>query len=317
LRFQLWCRAYGLGLKDVRYEHLVAYTAFLAKIPAEWINPVKLPRTDPDWRPFARQLSDRSQRQAMIVIKSLLTWMHNAEYLPKNPAKLLGKLNLPLGETVTRYLPTAGIDYLYRAADGMPADKPSDILRRARARFLVRAYYNTATRLSELVNANMDSLRPDDHGEWWLHVIGKGNKAGQVPVPADLVEEYGRYRHAFGLPTYPDDGEELPLLLTSRGPVRRLSDYAAGRAIKQLLQAAAQLAKDDGQHHLVKRLKQASTHWLRHSILTHQVNAGMPIKTVQLNARHADISTTGHYVHKEGRERHAETVAALEALNKR
>jgi integrase/recombinase XerD len=195
LRFQLWCRAYGLGLKDVRYEHLVAYTALLAKLPPEWINRIKLPRIDPAWRPFARQLTDRSQRQAVIVLKSMLTWMHHADYLPKNPAKLLDKLSLPLGQTVTRYLPPAGIDYQFRAAEELPAERPTQVFRRARAHFVVRANYSTAARLSELVGADMHNLRPDDHGEWWLHVIGKGSKTGAVPMSADLVEEYCRCRY--------------------------------------------------------------------------------------------------------------------------
>jgi hypothetical protein len=43
----------------------------------------------------------------------------------------------------------------------------------------------------------------------------------------------------------------------------------------------------------------------------------MALRTVQLNARHADISTTGHYFHKEERERHAETLATVKTLQKR
>lgn len=313
LRFQLWCRAHDLTLRDVVYEHLVAYTEFLAQIPPEWINPTKLPRVEPDWRPFASQLSERSQRQALVVLKGMFGWMHKARYLPANPADLLGRMPLQIEETVSRFLPMLGIDYLYRAADEYPADRPADALRRARARFLVRAYYGTAARLSELVGAGMRSLAADHAGRWWLHVLGKGNKTGKVPAPPELVQEYVLYRRAFGLPDHPGEGEQLPLLLASRGPLRGLSDYAAGRAIKQLLRQAAVLAREDGHTALALRLNLSSTHWLRHSQLTHQVDAGVPLKTVQGNGRHADISTTGHYVHKEEEQRHRETLAAAQA----
>ncbi|NHZ83401.1 tyrosine-type recombinase/integrase [Massilia sp. CCM 8695] len=62
---------------------------------------------------------------------------------------------------------------------------------------------------------------------------------------------------------------------------------------------------------IADRLASASTHWLRHSSLTHQANGGVPLKTVQHNARHASIKTTGRYLHKDDAERHAETVATM------
>ena len=53
-------------------------------------------------------------------------------------------------------------------------------------------------------------------------------------------------------------------------------------------------------------LRQASPHWLRHSMLTNHANSGVQLKTLQDTAGHANIATTAGYLHKTDRERHDE-----------
>ena len=77
------------------------------------------------------------------------------------------------------------------------------------------------------------------------------------------------------------------------------------------MRKASLLVQGQGQHDTADRLLQASTHWLRHTSLTHQIDAGVPLKTAQLNSRHSSLATTGRYVYKEHAVRHAETIAAL------
>jgi integrase/recombinase XerD len=312
-RFLFWIRTRGATLQTVAYEDLVAYAAFLADPqPAEqWIRAARYARTDARWRPFCGPLSEASQVQALTVLKGLFSWARAAEYLSANPATLLGNMRVVPEGSVSRFLPPDGISLLLAAADQMRADTPAAALRRARARFLVQAFYLTAVRLSELAGADMRSLRRDDAGAWWLHVLGKGRRHGKVPAPAALLEEFRAYRRAFGLAAMPAPGEALPLVLTTRGPQRRASHYAVAAAVKDVMSRAIALAVGRGQLELADRLRQASTHWLRHSSLTHQVDRGVPLKTVQMNGRHADISTTGRYLHKEDAARHAETVAAI------
>jgi integrase/recombinase XerD len=312
-RFLFWIRTRGLTLATVAFEDLVAYAAFLSDPqPADqWIRAERYRRTDPRWRPFCGPLSEASQVQALTVLKGLFSWARAAEYLRANPAQLLGSMRMVPDESVSRFLPPDGISLLLAAADQLPADTPAAALRRARARFIVQAFYLTAVRLSELAGADMRSLRRDDAGAWWLHVLGKGRRRGKVPAPAELLEEYRRYRRAYGLTPMPAPGEALPLVLTTRGPTRRASHYAVAAAVKDVMRRAIGMAIARGQLELAHRLGQASTHWLRHSSLTHQVDRGVPLKTVQMNGRHADISTTGRYLHKEDATRHAETVAAI------
>lgn len=312
-RFLMWCRTRQLSLRDVRYEHLLMYAAFIAdpQPAADWVAPHKYRRNDPRWRPFVGKLHGKSQLQAMIVLKALFSWAKSAGYLAADPSELLGRLAPSLPSRVQRYLPQTAIPYLLSAAERLPESKPGEQLRKVRARFTVIAYYCTAARLFELVRANMGSLEQVESGRWWLHVMGKGSRTGKVPVPVELIEELKLYRSAFGLPALPVPDETTPLLMSSRGQKGRATTRTVARSVKLIFQHAADLAEEGGQQHLAARIRKASTHWLRHSQLTHQVDNGAELKTVQLNARHASISTTGIYLHKEDDARHQETTAAL------
>lgn len=313
-RFILWIRAHQLELRAVHYEHLLAYAEFITdpQPAADWIAAGKWRRTDPRWRPFLGPLSPISQRQALVVLQSLFRWAHSADYLKANPAKLLGSMSVPAADEVTRFLPLPAMPFLQAAAATLPADKPAEKLRMARARFILLAYYLTAARLSELVAADMSNFRRNRHGQWWLHLVGKGNVNGKVPVPGQLLDELQAYRIAFGLPPLPSPREDTPLLLNTRGTKLRATSHPIARCVKLIMHRGAQLATEAGQGDLADQIAQASTHWLRHSSLTHQVDAGADLKTVQLNARHAKLSTTGLYLHKEDSRRHVETIAALE-----
>lgn len=312
-RFLFWIRAHGLQLAHVRFEDLVAYADFIAdpQPAADWICPTRHRRADPRWRPFCGPLSEASQVQAMTILKGLFSWARAADYLTANPAKLLGALPVMRDDAITRLLPPVGISFLLAAASALPADTPGAALRRARGRFLVQAYYLTAVRLNELATAGMRSIRRDDAGRWWLHVMGKGKRRGKVPVPPALLAEYRAYREAFGLTRTPAPDDMTPLVLATRGPLRAASHYAIARSVKGIMQAAQQLAVDAELLEVAHRIGQASTHWLRHSSLSHQVNGGVPLATAQANGRHASIKTTGGYLHAEDAARHADTIATI------
>lgn len=53
-----------------------------------------------------------------------------------------------------------------------------------------------------------------------------------------------------------------------------------------------------------ERLAAASTHWLRHTAASHQLEAGVPLLVVSQNLRHASIQTTRKYLHTEDDARH-------------
>jgi integrase/recombinase XerC len=54
-------------------------------------------------------------------------------------------------------------------------------------------------------------------------------------------------------------------------------------------------------------LRRASIHWLRHTLATHQADAGNGIRFIQKNLRYASIETTAIYLHAEDDLRHEKT----------
>lgn len=313
IRFLMWCRSENKTFRQVRYEDFISYSAFmLDPQPADrWVCATRWPQSHPEWRPFAGPLSIASHRQALAYIKALFYWASAAQYLNSNPAGLLGKINQQSESLVERYLPIEAISMMMESCNRMPADKPAAALRRARARFLVKLLYLTGARLNEVTSANMASIRLDDGGKVWFHVVGKGNKKGKMPVSTDLLNEFKRYRKAFGLAPLPLATDKLPLILTTRGALARAKNNTVFRAVRTIMAGAAVVALEMDEDGIAKRLLQASSHWLRHSAFTHQADAGVPLKTIQNNARHSSLATTSRYLHKDDDVRHAETVGAM------
>ncbi len=52
-----------------------------------------------------------------------------------------------------------------------------------RLRFMLDFGYATGLRASELVGAVLGNVRLDEHGDHWLHLVGKGGKPGKVALP--------------------------------------------------------------------------------------------------------------------------------------
>ena len=92
-----------------------------------------------------------------------------------------------------------------------------------------------------------------------------------------------------------------PLLLTRTG--RRLDRFAATRIVRRLAKRAG----------ITKRI---SPHSLRHSFITAALDAGVPLRDVQIAARHADPRTTTRYDRaRENLDRHASYIVT--ALRRR
>ena len=73
--------------------------------------------------------------------------------------------------------------------------------------------------------------------------------------------------------------------------------------IKELLHQAADRMQDKRKASV---LRAASTHWFRHTSLTHQAELGVDLRYLQATARHASIETTQKYLHQENRQWHSE-----------
>jgi len=307
-RFLTWCREEAhKTFRQLNVADLNAYKEFIRQPPPEWVCATKWPRNDPRYRPFSGPLSDTSRRQSMIAIKGVLAFAEHTGYLRRNPARLVRNVRAPHASRITRYLTPAAIAYALKAAETRPGDSEAAVRQRARDRFLLVAFAQTGARLNEIVGAHMGSIYSEGDGRWWLDVLGKGNKPRRLPVPNATMTAYRDYRLAFGLLEQTSRGDRMPLVLSSRTrECVRVTDEAAAEALKAIFQLAAGDAAAKGDGDSAAMLRQASPHWLRHSMLTNHANSGVQLKTLQDTAGHANIATTAAYLHKTDKERHDE-----------
>ncbi|WP_211474301.1 tyrosine-type recombinase/integrase [Collimonas humicola] len=313
-RFLLWCQHHGKMLYQLHIEDLIAYKAFLKDPQPEetWISATKWPREDARWRPFSGPLSEPSVRQAFRVVKALLEFAKNAGYLRRNAGALVKNVKTARDARVTRYLSAQAMAYVYAAMGELPATTPAKAKARARDRFLLLGYITTGARLSELTEARMGAMYTEGDGRWWLDVVGKGAKPRRLPVAPDMLAAFREYRAAFGLPAHAARDDATPLVLSSRGPAPLpITGEAAANSMKSLFSAAAVLAEAAGEPDSASALRQASAHWLRHTMLTMHANNDVSLKALQDTAGHANISTTAIYLHKSDKERHDELIGSL------
>jgi len=123
-------------------------------------------------------------------------------------------------------------------------------------------------RVSEACSIDVEDLSLE-RGHRTVTVLGKGSKLAVIPLPPRVARAVDLAEHKAG-----------PLLLTRAG--NRLNRHAATRIVRRLAKRAG-------------ITKHISPHSLRHSLITAALDAGVPLRDVQIAARHADPRTTTRY----------------------
>ena len=125
-------------------------------------------------------------------------------------------------------------------------------------------------RVSEACSIDIEALSAE-RGHRIVTVLGKGHKLAVLPLPPRVARAVDQAA-----------GERVggPLLLTRTG--RRMNRHAATRIVRRLAKRAG-------------ISKHISPHSLRHSYITAALDAGVPLRDVQIAARHADPRTTTRY----------------------
>lgn len=308
-RFILWAlHVRGKQLSQIGVMDIRAYVKFMADPqPADvWVSAIKRPRQHPDWRPFAGPLSVASQRYALVQLGSLYAWMVKGGWLKGNPVALVKKPEAPSDPMIRRLLPVEGIGLAFEAIALTKSP-----LKRARDHFMFSLFYLTGLRTFEATAADMATLKRSASGQLWLKVHGKRNKRREVPISDALYEELGRYRVAFGLPAAIAADEDTPLLMAANSKRKRASNSTVLKAIIDIMDRAATLARDREQAGLAARLAEATTHWLRHSCFSHLAQATGDLVMVRSLAGHARLDTTSRYLHAEADQLHAQVTQTL------
>ena len=97
-----------------------------------------------------------------------------------------------------------------------------------------------------------------------------------------MLAAFRQYRLTYTLPPVTSRDDRTPMVLNTRGRLLvAVTDEAAANAIKYLLANAAGLADGYGDADSAAALRNASVHWLRHTMLTTHANNGVALKTLQ------------------------------------
>lgn len=331
------------AFSSLSYADMEEYIEFLDKPePIEvWSSKRKFPRESAEWRPFVMRelspekdgtpprlvagLASSSRLTAMASLSSVFTWLVDYGYLIKNPMRQIKTKRKAVRNEqpksakakVERYLDEEMWAAFLDAIEGMPRETQPDMDQYERARFIAAMMLFLAPRASELADGRMNDFRAEG-GLWWWHVVGKGSKAEKIPVVDDMIRALIRYRAYLGFTPLPLDNDDSPLLRSIKdgSPItaRQLNlilDNLFEAAAKLLemksieLPASAILGKAEYLTRAAK-IRQASSHWGRHTSITFQVRSGIPKEIVQLNARHNDSRTTEGYTHEDEKHWHSE-----------
>jgi site-specific recombinase XerD len=308
-RLLLWLEEQGACLNDVDRDALRRFEAFIADPPAAWVGPSR-PEHHPDWRPFRGALSPASRRQTLVILQGLFSWLVEAGWVRHNPFRLMRDKSRRLNNQQTRierYLESELWDWFWQWLNRPLAEDttPRENYERARLRFVFGFAYLLAPRVSEMTAAHMDNFFSREGRIWW-RVVGKGGKQADVPVPDDFLACLGQWRATLGLTAIPGHEEPTALIRALDGQ-REIGANQLYRLIRQAFsRAAAALEGEDGAPAHVHTLRQATPHWLRHTSITHQAQAGISLHYLAESARHSRLDTTSRYLHTEDARWHAE-----------
>lgn len=179
-----------------------------------------------------------------------------------------------------------------------------------RTLFIIATIYSMYLRVSDMVGRDnwepmMSDFRKDDHGNWWFHVIGKGNKSAKISVKDEYMNIWmARYRRFLNLTSTPSPDDSAPLLHSikgraglSEGHIRSLVQEVFDYALERM--RAEGFPDDD-----IKNLRSASLHWLRHTSATADAKL-RDHKDLQADLRHQSLATTvDTYYNSRDEERH-------------
>jgi site-specific recombinase XerD len=325
-RFMLWAiLERKKPLSSIDFDDAIAYRAFLAdpQPASRWCAPRSRGRWGPAWRPFEGPLAAAAQRRALMMLGTFYRFLVDQRYLSGNPWTGVSKPRAPTGAAEhTRSFTQEEWGFICQRLAALPPTSAN-----LRLRVALPLLYVGRLRRAEIVRARLGHLRwtempatPDEPASagWELLVTGKGDKRRLVPLAQVHIDAIAHYLASRGLRpdvTHPDNTHVH--LLGLAVDLQERTPWAAAKAVDPRRGINAQTLYDqlkaffsDCADHLdhvaplsAAQLRRASTHWLRHTGITHSLAAGTPTEVEMLVAGHASLATTSKYAHAETRRR--------------
>ena len=183
------------------------------------------------------------------------------------------KLRPPrLAKRLPKSLPQDQVMSLLKVSGPEPEDESTDLIR-LRDRAILELMYSTGTRVSEVVDLDLDEV--NDSG--LLRVRGKGSKERIVPIGTFAARSLDAYLV-----------RSRPSLVGLRGERALFLNKRGGRLSRQSIWEIIQRSGDACG-------VAVSPHSLRHSFATHLIEGGADVRVVQELLGHASVATTQIY----------------------
>lgn len=260
-----WLASYGNENTRRAYEHNIRL--FVTWCHAHQLRPlidVKRPHVEL----FARHLEvDRGNgpstvQQRLIAVRTFYNYCEIDTLIDRNPAAHIRLPKVWRDESTT-----LGLDRMELGALLHTARVDADPTRWA----LVVLLGMLGLRVSEACAVQVDDYGDQLQGHTVIRLIGKGGKPATMPLPPAVLRALDAAK-----------GERTTGPLLRRADGHQLDRRTADRWIKSLAKRAG----------INKRI---SPHSLRHAFVTNALDAGVPLRDVQIAARHADPRTTARY----------------------
>ena len=208
----------------------------------------------------------------MISIRSFL------KYLSKNDVISLSAEKIELAETPEREIEFLEKAEMTRILKIYPGSDLMDLRNRA----ILEVLFSTGTRVSELVNLNIDQINLE---RCEFSVLGKGGKRRVVFLSESARDALKRY---FAKRQDQDKAVFIRVLTVRKEDQDKETQRLTTRQVERIVQGAAKQAG------IVKKV---TPHTLRHSFATDILRGGADLRSVQHLLGHQNVTTTQVYTH--------------------
>jgi len=219
-----------------------------------------------------QKITSKSINRKISSLKSFFKYQLRTGQLEKSP--MAGIISPKSGRRLPVYVEEKDIQLLIGQID-FP-----DNWQGKTDHLLIKMFYNTGVRLTELVNLKNSQV---DNSAATIRVIGKGNKERMIPLSDALAEEIRSYQKEKQNLMGPEKQEIAETLLINEKGKQLYVKYAY-LAVRNWLS-------------LVTTIDKKSPHVLRHSFATHLMNHGADLNSVKELLGHSSLAATQLYTH--------------------
>ncbi len=332
-RFLLWAFLIKeKSIDELRKTDILEYADFCWKPPVSWIGYINANRfvyrngrytVNTKWLPYrlkqTKNTTEKSDKKKYRPSQQTLTstftavivfynYLMGEEICYGNPAQIAKK-------DCRHFISDSQVKEVKRLTEQQWAylietaiDLANNNNQYERSLFIVSTLKSLFLRISELSERSnwspiMQHFWEDENHNWWLKVYGKGRKLRDVTVPTQFLDFLKRYRASRGLSPLPASDENEPIVEKLRGQGGMTSRHLR-RLVQEIFDTAYYKMKDKEGEDKAKKLKEASTHWLRHTGASMEIERGRALKDLSEDLGHASMATTDTiYVQTENKKR--------------